>query len=75
MTTTSFTTSSPAYRQNLGEHWVEIGPGQGALTEPLLKEGIRLDVVELDRDLVVFAKEKIQAIRQLCKSTAPMLRI
>jgi 16S rRNA (adenine1518-N6/adenine1519-N6)-dimethyltransferase len=36
-----------------GEHWVEIGPGKGALTDPLLKKGLRLDVVELDRDLVV----------------------
>ncbi|NOT83963.1 MAG: 16S rRNA (adenine(1518)-N(6)/adenine(1519)-N(6))-dimethyltransferase RsmA [Methylococcaceae bacterium] len=33
-------------------HWVEIGPGQGALTQPLLDKGVRLDVVELDRDLV-----------------------
>jgi 16S rRNA (adenine1518-N6/adenine1519-N6)-dimethyltransferase len=43
-----------------GEHWVEIGPGQGALTEPLLKEGVRLDVVELDRDLVALLKEKFK---------------
>jgi 16S rRNA (adenine1518-N6/adenine1519-N6)-dimethyltransferase len=43
-----------------GEHWVEIGPGQGALTEPLLKEGLRLDVVELDRDLVALLKEKFK---------------
>ena len=35
-----------------GEHWVEIGPGLGALTKPLLKTGVKLDVVELDRDLV-----------------------
>ncbi|TXK98746.1 16S rRNA (adenine(1518)-N(6)/adenine(1519)-N(6))-dimethyltransferase [Methylococcaceae bacterium CS1] len=34
------------------QHWVEIGPGQGALTEPLLSSGVQLDVVELDRDLV-----------------------
>ena len=40
------------------EHWVEIGPGQGALTGPLLKKGLRLDVVELDRDLVMLLKEK-----------------
>ena len=40
------------------EHWVEIGPGLGALTEPLLKLGLRLDVVELDRDLVVLLKDK-----------------
>ena len=30
---------------------VEIGPGEGALTRPLLKRVKRLDVVELDRDL------------------------
>ncbi|OAI01396.1 16S rRNA (adenine(1518)-N(6)/adenine(1519)-N(6))-dimethyltransferase [Methylomonas methanica] len=35
-----------------GEHWVEIGPGLGALTQPLLESGAKLDVVELDRDLV-----------------------
>jgi len=34
------------------EHWVEIGPGLGALTKPLLDTGVKLDVVELDRDLV-----------------------
>ncbi|NOQ35607.1 MAG: 16S rRNA (adenine(1518)-N(6)/adenine(1519)-N(6))-dimethyltransferase RsmA [Methylococcaceae bacterium] len=43
---------------NKDQHWVEIGPGQGALTEPLLKTGATLDIVELDRDLVVFLKEK-----------------
>ncbi|KZX58385.1 16S rRNA (adenine(1518)-N(6)/adenine(1519)-N(6))-dimethyltransferase [Halioglobus sp. HI00S01] len=34
------------------DHIVEIGPGQGALTETLAPTGCRLDVVELDRDLV-----------------------
>ena len=34
-----------------GQHLVEIGPGQGALTEGLLDSGARLDVVELDHDL------------------------
>ncbi|MDN3523412.1 16S rRNA (adenine(1518)-N(6)/adenine(1519)-N(6))-dimethyltransferase RsmA [Halomonas ramblicola] len=36
-----------------GERLVEIGPGQGALTEPLLEAaGGRLEVIELDRDLI-----------------------
>lgn len=35
-----------------GEHLLEIGPGQGALTEGLLGSGAELDVVELDKDLV-----------------------
>ncbi len=38
----------PTPRQDI----VEIGPGQGALTRPLLASGARLTVVELDRDLV-----------------------
>jgi 16S rRNA (adenine1518-N6/adenine1519-N6)-dimethyltransferase len=35
-----------------GEHLVEIGPGQGALTLPLLQRHGALTVIELDRDLL-----------------------
>lgn len=35
-----------------GEHLVEIGPGQGALTTGILERAGELDVVELDRDLI-----------------------
>ncbi len=41
-----------AIRPLPGEHLVEIGPGQGAITLPLLEATGRLTVVELDRDLV-----------------------
>jgi 16S rRNA (adenine1518-N6/adenine1519-N6)-dimethyltransferase len=34
------------------QHLVEIGPGAGAITAPLLAACYRLDVVELDRDLI-----------------------
>ena len=34
-----------------GEHVLEIGPGQGALTEGILDSGAQLDVVEIDKDL------------------------
>ncbi len=34
------------------DHLVEIGPGQGALTEQLSASACRLDVIELDRDLI-----------------------
>ncbi len=34
------------------DHLVEIGPGMGALTRPLLEAVQQLDVVELDRDLI-----------------------
>jgi len=33
------------------ETFLEIGPGRGALTEPLLKAGAALKVIEIDRDL------------------------
>ncbi|CAG0906777.1 unnamed protein product, partial [Darwinula stevensoni] len=35
------------------QHMVEIGPGLGALTQPLLAHLERLTVIELDRDLAV----------------------
>lgn len=34
------------------DHIIEIGPGLGALTQPLLNALNRLDVIELDRDVV-----------------------
>ena len=41
-----------AIRPMPGEPLVEIGPGLGALTRPLLQAAGELDVVELDRDLL-----------------------
>ena len=41
-----------AINAKAGEHILEIGPGQGALTEGVLGSGAQLDVVELDKDLV-----------------------
>ncbi|AYC31329.1 16S rRNA (adenine(1518)-N(6)/adenine(1519)-N(6))-dimethyltransferase RsmA [Pseudomonas cavernae] len=41
-----------------GERLVEIGPGQGALTEGLLGSGAQLDVVELDLDLIPILQGK-----------------
>jgi 16S rRNA (adenine1518-N6/adenine1519-N6)-dimethyltransferase len=35
-----------------GQHLIEIGPGQGAITCPLLETAGKLDVIELDRDLL-----------------------
>jgi 16S rRNA (adenine1518-N6/adenine1519-N6)-dimethyltransferase len=34
------------------DHIIEIGPGLGALTQPLLNTLTRLDVIELDRDVI-----------------------
>lgn len=38
------------------DHLLEIGPGQGALTEGLLSSGAQLDVIELDQDLIPLLK-------------------
>ncbi len=35
-----------------GDHIIEIGPGRGALTQPLLSLLPRVDVIELDRDII-----------------------
>lgn len=40
------------------QHLVEIGPGLGAITEELLDLCQRLDVVELDRDLIPILRTK-----------------
>jgi 16S rRNA (adenine1518-N6/adenine1519-N6)-dimethyltransferase len=48
-----------------GEHLVEIGPGQGAITMELLKAAGSLDAVELDRDLVEPLAERCREIGSL----------
>ena len=40
----------------VGERLLEIGPGQGALTEGLVNSGAQLDVIELDKDLIPLLK-------------------
>lgn len=41
-----------------GQVLVEIGPGLGALTQPLLKRSKILNVIELDRDVIPLLKNK-----------------
>lgn len=42
-----------------GDHLVEIGPGQGALTRHLLPQCGQLDAVELDRDLAAYLQSTL----------------
>ena len=44
------------------DHLVEVGPGLGALTVPLLARLPRLDVVELDRDVIPTLRERCAAL-------------
>ena len=42
-----------------GEHIIEIGPGLGALTRPLLHVLDHLEVVEIDRDIVAKLEKEL----------------
>lgn len=44
-----------------GDRIVEIGPGLGALTQPLIERAGHIDVVELDRDLVERLQQRFTA--------------
>ncbi len=57
----------------VSEHWVEIGPGLGAITRPLLDSGVMLDVVELDRDLVVRLQRQFAGQNRLTIHSADAL--
>lgn len=48
-----------------GEHFVEIGPGRGALTIPLLSALGKLDAIEFDRDLIVYLQEICSGLGEL----------
>ncbi len=41
-----------------GQSLIEIGPGQGAITELLLQKSGRLTVIEIDRDLALILRER-----------------
>jgi 16S rRNA (adenine1518-N6/adenine1519-N6)-dimethyltransferase len=47
-----------ALAPHAGETVVEIGPGRGALTAPLLEGGARVVAVEFDRDLAALLRER-----------------
>jgi len=50
-----------AISPNLSDLMVEIGPGLGALTKPLLKQLNQLHVVEVDRDIIAWMEKEYQA--------------
>jgi 16S rRNA (adenine1518-N6/adenine1519-N6)-dimethyltransferase len=57
-----------------GDHLVEIGPGEGAITFELLRAIGRLDAVELDRDLIEPLRERNSGIGELVVHGADALR-
>lgn len=56
------------------QHLVEIGPGRGALTAPLLASGAQLDVIELDRDLVPLLQKQFDTADNLTMHNADALQ-
>jgi 16S rRNA (adenine1518-N6/adenine1519-N6)-dimethyltransferase len=57
-----------------GQHLVEIGPGMGALTLPLLERVGSLEAVELDRDLAPRLEAAAQSVGELVIHQADALR-
>jgi 16S rRNA (adenine1518-N6/adenine1519-N6)-dimethyltransferase len=55
------------------DHMVEIGPGQGAITAPLVDSGATIDVVELDRDLIPILEKKFSGKSNLTIHAADAL--
>ena len=58
-----------------GERVVEIGPGDGALTLPLLRALGRLTVIELDRDLIPRLRSAAEGVGELELVNADVLRV
>lgn len=58
-----------------GERVVEIGPGDGALTLPLLRALGRLTVIELDRDLVPRLRAAAEGVGELDIVNADVLGV
>ncbi len=52
-----------AIQPQAGDQFVEIGPGQGALTRPLLDAGAQVDAIEIDRDLAAALPSQLQSER------------
>jgi len=54
---------------------VEIGPGEGALTLPLLRAARRMTAIELDRDLIVALAERVRDVGDLTIVSADVLTV
>jgi len=57
------------------DHLIEIGPGQGALTLPILKRVRQLEVIELDRDLLPELEARTHRAGQLHVHLADVLEV
>jgi 16S rRNA (adenine1518-N6/adenine1519-N6)-dimethyltransferase len=58
-----------------GERIVEIGPGRGALTEPLAERGVRLLALEVDPELAAALAERFAGRADVAVREADALRV
>lgn len=58
-----------------GERVVEIGPGQGALTLPLLERCGRVEAIEIDRDLAALLAARAEGRGELVLHVADVLEV
>jgi len=58
-----------------GDLLLEIGPGQGALTRPLIASGAELHVLEIDRDLVAQLEKKFAATDNITIHSGDALQV
>lgn len=62
-----------ALHPELNQHLIEIGPGQGALTLPVLKRVKKLEAIELDRELIPDLMERCARAGDLHVHSADVL--
>jgi 16S rRNA (adenine1518-N6/adenine1519-N6)-dimethyltransferase len=63
-----------AIRPKAGDHMVEIGPGEAALTAPLLEIVNKLDIIEIDNDLIAPLTRRFSEKPAFCLHHADALR-
>jgi len=63
-----------AIRPGADDHLVEIGPGQGAITEQLLALAGSLDAIELDRDLITLLEQHFAGAQNFSLHSADALK-
>lgn len=64
-----------AIRPSADDHIIEIGPGEGVLTGPLLESGARVTAIELDRDLAAALPERLGLPERLEVLQADVLEV
>ncbi len=64
-----------AIRPEPGQSLLEIGPGQGALTLPLLEQCGELTAIELDRDLIDDLQRRAEGVGRLHLINADILKV